>query len=206
MREREDKTTKGGDPYVILKLGNASGVLSVNVWKEHVPAVAGLRPGQVVQVIGEMDSYKGAPQLKLTAPPRTVAASAGDLDQFLPRISVSTDELWARVDGWRAEMKGALRKAVDLFFADDVVPRALRSRPRRTARSPRADRRAPPAQLRGRQHRAHQRADDARRREPRHRRCPAARHREGRGVRGEALRLREHAGWHSSWGTSSWAP
>lgn len=120
VREREDKTTKGGDPYVILKLGNASGVLSVNVWKEHVPAIAGLRPGQVVQVIGEMDSYKGAPQLKLTAPPRTVAASAGDLDQFLPRISVSTDELWARVDGWRAEMKGALRKAVDLFFADDV--------------------------------------------------------------------------------------
>lgn len=120
VRERDDRTTKSGDPYVVFKLGNASGVLSVNIWKEHVPQVEGVRPGQVVQVIGEMDSFKGAPQLKLTTPPRVVAASAGDLDAFLPRISVNFEELWSRVDAWRSEMKGPLRKAVDLFFADDV--------------------------------------------------------------------------------------
>ena len=120
VRERDDRTTKSGDPYVVFKLGNATGVLSVNIWKEHVPQVEGVRPGQIVQVIGEMDSFKGARQLKLTTPPRVVAAGAGNLDDFLPRISVSFDELWSRVDAWRAEMKGPLRKAVDLFFADDV--------------------------------------------------------------------------------------
>lgn len=119
VRERDDKTTKTGDPFVILKLGNATGVLSVNVWKEHVPVIEGVRPGQIVQVIGQMDTYKGARQLKLTAPPRVVAASAGNLDEFLPRVSVSIDELWARVDAWRTEMKGTLKRVVDLFFADD---------------------------------------------------------------------------------------
>jgi len=120
VRERDDKTTKTGDPFVVLKLGNATGTLAVNVWKEHVPLVAGVRPGQVVQVIGSIELYKGARQLKLTAPPRVVATGAASADEFLPRVSVSIDELWARVDAWRAEMKGPLRKAIDLFFADDV--------------------------------------------------------------------------------------
>lgn len=120
VRERDDKTTKAGDPFVVLKLGNASGTLAVNVWKEHVPLIDGVRPGQVVQVIGTIELYKGARQLKLTAPPRVVAATAATADEFLPRITVSVDELWARVDAWRAEMKGPLRRAVDLFFADDA--------------------------------------------------------------------------------------
>ena len=35
-------------------------------------------------------------------------------------ITQSVDELWSRVDGWRSEMGGALRRAVDLFFADEA--------------------------------------------------------------------------------------
>jgi 3'-5' exoribonuclease len=120
VRERDDKTTKAGDPFVVLKLGNATGQLSVNIWKEHVPLVEGVRAGQIVQVIGQIELYKGARQLKLTVPPRVVAQGAANSDDFLPRISVSTEELWARVDGWRAEMRGPLRLAVDLFFGDDA--------------------------------------------------------------------------------------
>lgn len=120
VRERDDKITKTGDPFVVLKLGNASGVLSANVWKEQVPIIEGVRPGQVVQVIGTIELYKGARQLKLTAPPRVVATGSANPDEFLPRVCVSTDELWGRVDEWRAEMRGPLRKAIDLFFADEV--------------------------------------------------------------------------------------
>ena len=120
VRERDDKVTKTGDPFVVLKLGNATGVLGVNIWKEHVPQIEGVRPGQVVQVIGTIELYKGARQLKVTVPPRVVAQGAANPDEFLPRITVSIDELWARVDAWRAEMKGPLRRAVDLFFADDA--------------------------------------------------------------------------------------
>lgn len=119
VRERDDKTTRTGDPYVILKLGNSTGLLSANVWKEQVPLVQGVRAGQVVQVIGVVEEYQGRRQLKLNGPPRVVPAGGATIEDFLPRISVSTDELWSRVDAWRDEMRGPLRLAVDLFFADE---------------------------------------------------------------------------------------
>ena len=120
VRAREDKTTKTGDPFVVFKLGNATGEMSTNVWKEDVPHVQGVRPGQVVQVIGQVELYQGRRQLKLTSPLRVVADGAANLDEFLPRITMSPQELWARVDAWRAELHGPLRTALDLFFADDT--------------------------------------------------------------------------------------
>lgn len=120
VREREDKQTKSGDPFIALKLGNSSGVLGANVWKEDVPKLQGVRPGQVVQVIGTIEAYQGRRQIKLTAPPRVVPLGAASADDFLPRISQSAEELWARVDGWRHEMPVSLRRVVDLFFADEA--------------------------------------------------------------------------------------
>ena len=120
VRDRADRTTAAGDPFVILKLGNASGEIGANVWKEHVPEILGVRAGQIVQVIGSIELFKGARQLKLTRAPLVVPKGAESLDEFLPRISGSVDELWAKVDGWRAEMRGPLRKAVDLFFGDEA--------------------------------------------------------------------------------------
>jgi 3'-5' exoribonuclease len=119
VREREDKSTKTGDPFVVFKLGNATGQLSTNVWKEDVPHVQGIRAGQIVQVIGQVELYQGRRQLKLTSPPRVVALGAANMDDFLPRIAVSVVELWSRIDAWRAELRGARRTALDLFFADD---------------------------------------------------------------------------------------
>ena len=120
VRERDDRTTKSGDPYIVLKLGNSTGVLSTNVWKEQVPLVQGVRPGQVVQTIGVIEDYQGRRQLKLTTPPRVVPAGAATIEEFLPRIAQPATELWGKVDAWRAEMRGSLRRAIDLFFADEA--------------------------------------------------------------------------------------
>ena len=103
VRAREDKTTKNGDPFAILQLGNATGAIQANVWKEQLPEIAGLKPGSIVQVIGTVETYQNKRQLKLTAPPRLVAASAANLDEFLPRISVAAERLWEQVDKWRDE-------------------------------------------------------------------------------------------------------
>ena len=125
VRTREDKTTKSGDSYAVLQLGNASGQISANVWKEDLPSIGGVKPGSVVQVIGTVKSYQGRRQLELSAPPRVVSAGAVDLDAFLPRIAVEAAKLWDVVDKWRGEMRSRqLRAAVDTLFADD----AFRSR------------------------------------------------------------------------------
>ena len=134
VRAREDKTTKNGDPFVVLHLGNATGAISANVWKEDVPMVAGVKAGTVLQVIGAVESYQGKRQLKFSAPPRIVATTSANIDEFLPRIAVPTAALWTTVDKWRGEMKSRrLRTAVDLFFADDE----FRARFERTPGAPR---------------------------------------------------------------------
>jgi 3'-5' exoribonuclease len=121
VRAREDKVTKNGDPYAVLQLGNASGQISANVWKEQLPYLEGVKTGSVVQVIGTVKTYQGRRQLEISAPLRVVAASAVNIDEFLPRIGVEVAKLWETVDKWRREMKSQqLRTAVDLFFADDA--------------------------------------------------------------------------------------
>jgi 3'-5' exoribonuclease len=120
VRAREDKTTKNGDPFAILELGNSTGAIKANVWKEQLPDILGLKAGSIVQVIGTVETYQNKRQLKLTAAPRVVASAAANLDEFLPRISIPTEKLWDQVDKWRADMKSTrIRRAVDLFFADD---------------------------------------------------------------------------------------
>jgi 3'-5' exoribonuclease len=121
VRSREDKVTKNGDPFAVLQLGNASGQLSANVWKEQLPFLEGVKAGSVVQVIGTVESYQGRRQVKITAPLRVVAPSAANIDEFLPRVNIDAAKLWEPVDKWRGEMKSRqLRTAVDLFFADDA--------------------------------------------------------------------------------------
>jgi len=121
VRGREDKVTKNGDPFAVLQLGNASGQISANVWKEQLPFLEGVKAGSVVQVIGAVESYQGRRQLKITAPLRVVAASAVNIDEFLPRVSVDAAKLWETVDKWRRDMRSKqLRAAVDLFFGDDA--------------------------------------------------------------------------------------
>jgi 3'-5' exoribonuclease len=130
VRAVESKTTKNGDPFAVLQLGNGTGVIAATVWKEQLPWIAGVKAGSVVQVIGAIENYQGRRQLKLTAPPRVVATTAANLDEFLPRISVDTVKLWEQVDRWRAEVRSSrLRSALDLFFADDAFRLAFERTP-----------------------------------------------------------------------------
>ena len=121
VRGRDDKTTKNGDPYAVVTLGNATGQLATNVWKEQLPWIDGVKTGSIVQVIATLELYQGRRQLKLTAPLRVVPGAAANLAEFLPRITGDTAALWSTIDGWRAGMKSKrLRTAIDLFFSDDA--------------------------------------------------------------------------------------
>jgi 3'-5' exoribonuclease len=120
VRAREEKTTRNGDPYAVVTVGNASGQITANVWKEQLPWLDGVKAGSIVQVIGTVELYQGKRQLKFTAPLRVMATGAINLDEFLPRIKGDVAALWATVDEWRAGIGSKqLRKACDLFFADD---------------------------------------------------------------------------------------
>ena len=130
VRARDDKTTRNGDPYAVVALGNATGQLAANVWKEQLPWIEGVRAGSIVQVIGTIELYQGRRQLKLTAPLRLVASSAANLAEFLPHIAGDVAALWHTIDGWHAAIKArSLRTAVDLFFGDDAFRAAFEKSP-----------------------------------------------------------------------------
>src|SRR6185295_1609602 len=80
------------------------------------------------QVIGEVESYRDRPQLKVTSlrvlPPESV-----DARTLLPSVG-SVDRYWETLDGWRAEIrKPRLKRVVDLFYTDDDFRRRYQECP-----------------------------------------------------------------------------
>jgi 3'-5' exoribonuclease len=121
--DRLEKTQGNGDPFVVLKLGNASGHIDVApIWSNQREWADGADRGRVVQAIGQVGLYAktGRRQIQLTGPLRVLPAEQVDLQAFLPRIAGDTTKLWDWIDKRRAEISTpALRRAVDLFYADD---------------------------------------------------------------------------------------
>lgn len=123
VRERSDKVARNGKPFAFLKVGNASGDLGVFVWEEHLDRIQGASAGTLVQLIGEVEAREGKLQLRLSGPPAVIPSGSMGSDeviaQFLPRIEQPVAELWDRIDGWIAAMRGPLRRAIESVFRDD---------------------------------------------------------------------------------------
>ena len=117
--DAEQKRHPGG-AYTVLTFGNATGRLSsAPFWAEDLPFVEGIRKGHVVQVIGEVQEYKGHAQLRVTAPLRLLPEGSVDLARLLPSVGDVT-RYWDTLDGWRREMRQErLVRVVSLFYDDD---------------------------------------------------------------------------------------
>jgi 3'-5' exoribonuclease len=126
IRERAEKVTRTGNPFVVLTLANSTGVIdTAPIWSERLDWVAGADKGKVVAVIGEIalfgDAGSKRRQLELKAAPRVLLPEQVDPTAFLPRIDASTEQVWDALDKLRASIKSTrVRAAVDLFFADDA--------------------------------------------------------------------------------------
>jgi 3'-5' exoribonuclease len=125
--ERAEKTTAGGDPFVILTLGNASGDIdTAPIWKNLLDDgwADGAVRGAAVQAIGQVDRYEARGtakrQLKLTAPLRALPREGLDLSEFLPHIAEDPQKLWEKVDEMRRGMSSQqLKRVLGLFYDED---------------------------------------------------------------------------------------
>jgi 3'-5' exoribonuclease len=126
VRERSEKTTRAGLPFVVLTLGNATGSIdTAPIWSEKLEWCSGADRGRVVQVIGDIGSFgdevSRKRQLQVTAPLRVLPKEQFDPADFLERISVDTERVWEAIDKMRFSIAApSVRRAVDLFFADDA--------------------------------------------------------------------------------------
>jgi hypothetical protein len=117
----ETEQRKYGDDKecTVVTVGNASGRLgSRPFWGAEQTAVAGIVRGDIVQVIGEIDVYRGKRQLNISSI-RPLPSASVDWHRLLPSVGDVTP-YWERLDRWRAEMQpGRLKNVVDLFYDDD---------------------------------------------------------------------------------------
>ncbi|MGI9079201.1 MAG: 3'-5' exoribonuclease YhaM family protein [Gemmatimonadaceae bacterium] len=118
-----EKRTSNGDPFFIVTLGNAcSQIDSGPVWSDRIAEdwLEGVARGAVVQAIGNIGLYGSRRQLVLTAPLRILPREELRLEDFLPSIDHDPAEYWEMLDRFRSQIHSAtIRRAVDLFFADD---------------------------------------------------------------------------------------
>ena len=126
IRERAEKTTRAGLPFIVLTLGNRSGSIdTAPIWSEKIEWADGAEKGKVVKIIGEIglfgDEGSRRRQLQLTAPLRVLVRDQIDASDFLPRVDMPFERLWDSLDKLRAGIVApSVRRAVDLCFADDV--------------------------------------------------------------------------------------
>jgi 3'-5' exoribonuclease len=125
VRERTERTTRAGLPFVVLTLGNSSGAIdTAPIWSERLDWCLGAERGRVVQVIGDIcsfgDDHARKRQLQLSAPLRVLPSDEFDPTEFLVRIDLPVERVWDGIDKLRAGITSAtIRSIVDLFFADD---------------------------------------------------------------------------------------
>lgn len=125
----EARSTTEGSPYTVLVLGNSTGRISTEpFWIERQDAVAGIRRGHVVQVIGEITTYRDQKQLR-TVSVRPLPDGVADPASLLPSVG-AVDRYWETLDGWRRDVrKPRLAKVVSLFYDDDEFRRLYQQCP-----------------------------------------------------------------------------
>jgi 3'-5' exoribonuclease len=125
VRERVEKITRAGAPFIVLTLGNSSGSIdTAPIWSERLDWCAGADRGRIVQVIGDIctfgEEHARRRQLQVTAPLRVLPAEEYDPTEFLERIDIPFERVWDGIDRLREGVASrTIRGAVDLFFADD---------------------------------------------------------------------------------------
>jgi 3'-5' exoribonuclease len=126
VRERAEKVTRTGNPFVILTLGNSTGTIdTAPIWSEKLDWVNGADKGKVIAVTGEIclfgENGNRKRQLEMKAPVRPIVGDQFDPADFLPHIDAKLEQVWDAFDRIRTGIQSkSVREAVDLFFADDA--------------------------------------------------------------------------------------
>lgn len=118
VRGVETRQSDNG-PFTVLTLGNGTGTIATApFWLADQPRVAGIVTGDVVQVIGEVSSYRNRRQLSVSSI-RVLPQDTVDWHDLLPSAG-RPGPFWETIDRWLPEIEPRrLRSAVEAFFLDE---------------------------------------------------------------------------------------
>jgi 3'-5' exoribonuclease len=93
VQSKEKKTAQSGSPYLDLELRDATGTIKAKLWDcDRHPLDFDV--DDVVRVEGQVETYRGSPQIKIRRIARCAPEDVNLLD-FLPRSSRDPDEMLA---------------------------------------------------------------------------------------------------------------
>jgi 3'-5' exoribonuclease len=139
VRQAESRTTKSGQPFLSLVLGDKSGSIMARVWSDVVAKCPGpFAPGDEVGVQGQVESFKGELQLKVQyiISVETLRALGKDLSEYDPELLYQTtpydrqelwQELWQLAESQiRPPLRQLVLKVLDRYRDDFLVCPAAR--------------------------------------------------------------------------------
>jgi 3'-5' exoribonuclease len=139
VRQAESRTTKSGQPFLSLVLGDKSGSIMARVWSDIVAKCPGpFAPGDEVGVQAQVESFKGELQLRVQyiISVETLRALGKDLSEYDPELLCQAtpydrQELWQEL--WQlaeSQIQPPLRqlvlKVLDRYRDDFLVCPAAR--------------------------------------------------------------------------------
>lgn len=111
--------TKNGKPYDSLILQDKTGTLDTKVWEPYSPGIGEYAAGDYIEVVGEVITFNGAKQAKLT---RIRKCQKGEYDpaDYLPCTDKNIGEMYEQVLSYINSMKNEyLKKLLQSFFVED---------------------------------------------------------------------------------------
>ncbi|GBR76823.1 3'-5' exoribonuclease YhaM super family [Candidatus Termititenax persephonae] len=119
VAKRQERTTKNGEPYLNVRLADASGELEANIWKEYAGLFPQIQENAVVKVRGVLSEYKGKRQFNVSQV-RLATADEYDLGDFIRRSRLDPAQTLRRVRDALASLQNPdLKGLADLFLSDE---------------------------------------------------------------------------------------
>jgi 3'-5' exoribonuclease len=118
VARRQEKTTKNGEPYLNVRLTDASGETEANIWKEHAELFPQIQENTVLKVRGSLSEYKGKRQFNISQV-RLAAADEYVLSDFIRQTKKDIPQTLQKVKAILLSVTDAdLRKLAELFLSD----------------------------------------------------------------------------------------
>lgn len=111
--------TKNGKPYDSLILQDKTGTLDTKVWEPYSPGIGEYAAGDYIEVVGEIITFNGAKQAKLT---RIRKCQEGEYDpaDYLPCTEKNIGEMYEQVLSYIDSMQNEyLKKLLQSLFVED---------------------------------------------------------------------------------------
>ena len=110
-----NKVTGTGKPYLSCSLADASQMVEAKVW-DYAGPIGPADEGKVAKIQGQMQEFKGAPQVKVDRIRLASPQDQFDLSELVPVAPMDLDAAYVRVEGLVQTLEDSDYRAVCLEF------------------------------------------------------------------------------------------